>query len=166
MSNRNNKFQFIASNLASKSTIKNKHGSIITRGNKIYAIGYNNPRTKFLKKYDYCQHAEMAAISQFINKYIKCKSNKFSRNKYKKIYSVIGNKEVCDHYNLKKFTVWCVRLSKSNSKKNLMSAPCLICLKRMTNLGFGKIAFSNNEGNIEIHKLNNYNTKHLSSAYR
>ena len=36
----------------------------------------------------------------------------------------------------------------------------------MWKLGFSKIAFSNSEGNIEIHKLQNYSKIHLSSSQR
>jgi len=154
--------------MAKKSKIKNKHGSIITHGNKVYAIGLNNCRTTFLGKNDFCQHAEMAAATQFINKYVKCKSNKFSRNKMKCKYSLINTKEYSNKYNLKKFTVWCVRIpnNKFEKKQNSMSAPCYICLKRLQCFGFGKIAFSNEKGEIEIHKLKTYKTKHLSSVYK
>ena len=62
-------------------------------------------------------------------------------------------------YKLSKFTVWCVRVSQKerymNNRHvpNLASGPCIICKQRLELLGFGKIAFSNEKGEIEIHKL-------------
>ena len=47
ISKRNRRFQIETTRIASLSSINNKHGSIITRGNTIYASGYNNKRTKF-----------------------------------------------------------------------------------------------------------------------
>lgn len=170
ISKRNRRFQIETTKIASLSSINNKHGSIITHGNTIYASGYNNKRTKFLGKIDCCQHAEMAAANEFINKYVKCKSNKYSRKSMKNKYYITKNKEVDYCYNLKKFTVWCVRVPKCKHRQskceNLMSAPCILCLKRLQYLGFGKIAFSNEMGNIEIHKLKNYSTNHISKAQR
>lgn len=53
------------------SDAKNKHGSIITKGNRVYSYGYNNPRSAFLNKLDCCQHAEMAAATNFINSIVR-----------------------------------------------------------------------------------------------
>lgn len=62
------KIQSLATNIAMKSPCIHKHGSVITRGNKIMACGYNdNRRTCFLGKHDCCMHAEMSAALQFIN---------------------------------------------------------------------------------------------------
>ena len=75
-------------------------------------------------------------------------------------------------YNLSKFTVWCVRVSQGDRNSehinipNLASGPCIICKQRLSHLGFGKIAFSNDKGVIEIHKLKNYKKIHLSNNHR
>ena len=75
-------------------------------------------------------------------------------------------------YNLSKFTVWCVRVSQGerNSDKiniqNLASGPCIICKQRLSHLGFGKIAFSNERGEIEIHKLKDYTKIHITNNHR
>ena len=74
--------------------------------------------------------------------------------------------------NLSKFTVWCVRVSQkerhSNKEniKNLSSGPCIICKQRLARLGFGKIAFSNEKGEIEIHKLKDYKKIHVANNHR
>ena len=70
MSKRLQKFQMIATQQALKSDAIYRHGSLITRGNHVYAKGFNNPRSSFLGKTDYCQHAEMAAATSFINSYV------------------------------------------------------------------------------------------------
>ena len=75
-------------------------------------------------------------------------------------------------YNLSKFTVWCVRVSHGELNednkhiKNLDSGPCIICKQRLSHLGFGKIAFSNADGEIEIHKLANYTKVHVINNHR
>lgn len=82
------------------------------------------------------------------------------------------SKKTSPLYNLSKFTVWCVRVShgelhKDNKHiKNLESGPCIICKQRLSHLGFGKIAFSNAQGEIEIHKLKNYNKVHVINNHR
>ena len=71
-------------------------------------------------------------------------------------------------YNLKDFTVWCVRVPSDPSREhlNVHSGPCIVCLKRLREFGFGKIAFSNDKSEIEVHKLNTYNHAHFTSAQR
>ena len=76
----------------------------------------------------------------------------------------------CPKYNFSKFTVWCVRITSPNNNQKLIkttsSGPCIVCLKRMRELGFGKIAFSNKKGEMEIHKLSSYNKISLTSSQR
>ena len=76
----------------------------------------------------------------------------------------------CPKYNFSKFTVWCVRIASPNNIKNHIkttsSGPCIVCLKRMRELGFGKIAFSNKKGEMEIHKVSSYNKISLTSSQR
>ena len=73
-------------------------------------------------------------------------------------------------YDFSKFTVWCVRISEYKSSndnlKTTSSGPCIVCLKRMRELGFGKVAFSNKQGEIEIHKINSYDKVALTSSQR
>ena len=71
------RLQNIALQEAMKSECNYKHGAIITKNGKILARGCNTHRTKFLDKLDYCQHAEMAAITRFISNTVKKKESKF-----------------------------------------------------------------------------------------
>jgi len=66
--------------------------------------------------------------------------------------------------------VWCVRNSNDKSKSfedmNLNSGPCHICVTRLLKLGFQKMGYSDNHGNMLIVKLSEYNknNKHLSGS--
>ena len=77
------------------------------------------------------------------------------------------NKKNKPLYDLKKFTVWCVRIPrKEQVQLNVESGPCIICSQRLRLLGFGKIAFSNNKGEIEVHKLEKYTKVFLTNNHR
>lgn len=73
---------------------------------------------------------------------------------------------------MNKFTIWCVRVSPGSRNiegvniKNMASGPCIICKQRLAHLGFGKIAFSNEKGEIEIHKLKNYTKVYVINNHR
>ncbi len=84
------------------------------------------------------------------------------------VFPVIARPKAQPKYNLKDFTVWCVRVPNDSSREhhNVHSGPCIVCLKRLRELGFGKVAFSNDEGNIEMHKLSKYTHAHFTSAQR
>ncbi len=72
------RFQSIATEVAKRSPCVHKHGALITRGNKIFASGYNdNMRTSFLGKHDCCMHAEMSAATEFINCAVRKNKKKF-----------------------------------------------------------------------------------------
>ena len=55
---------------------------------------------------------------------------------------------------------------KNSCIKNSASGPCIICKQRLSYLGFGKIAFSNERGEIEIHKLKDYKRVHVVNNHR
>ena len=52
--------------------------------------------------------------------------------------------------------------------KNSQSGPCAICCERLWEMGFGKVAFTNHNNDVEIHKLINYKQqqRHITSSYR
>jgi len=132
------KLQEIASMQAFKSPCTYRHGALITRGNVVYSKGYNtNMRTAFLGKHDCCMHAEMSVVNSFMNQYIRKKP---------KLQQQLHN-----------YTVWCVRVPRDPSLidngTNYVSRPCNVCISRLREFGFGKIAFSNENGCIEILKL-------------
>ena len=72
------KLQSLASHAALDSNCKMMHGSLITRGNKVYATGCNdNMRGRFQGKNDCCMHAEMAVCNTFINRYVRVDQKKY-----------------------------------------------------------------------------------------
>lgn len=131
-----------ATTVALQSTCRDRHGSLVTHGNRELSSGCNNSqRTYFMKKLDICEHAEMSAAREYVNKYARRLP---SHQRVRK---------------LRKLTVWSVRVSNGNLS---LSLPCQICLYRLKSMGFGKIAFSNNNGLIEFHQINSLCSDHLS----
>ena len=56
--------------------------------------------------------------------------------------------------------------TQTEKMRNKYSSPCEICLRRIKEFGFGKIAFSDREGNITIHKVSEYDTEHQSNVQK
>ena len=137
------RFSNIAYDNALKSKLNFKHGAVITKGSKIIVSGRNyGERTKILGQIHSCIHAEIDVANQLINRYIRKKTtNKFHYNRY-----------------LKKYIIWVVRAptDKKNQVKREFrnSIPCKMCISKLMSLGFNKIAYSDNNGNIIIQKLN------------
>lgn len=79
MSSKITKLALEATNQALLSTSLHKHGSVIVRGNKIYATGFNNnDRTCFLKSgRDTSIHSEMAALNNFVNQFARRRVTKY-----------------------------------------------------------------------------------------
>ena len=88
------------------------------------------------------------------------------------MYGKNKHKKTRGRYKLSKFTVWCVRVSQKERcmdnefVSNLAAGPCIICRERLKLLGFGKIAFSNEIGEIEIHKLKDYKKIHITNNHK
>jgi len=71
------KLRNVATQEAMKSNCTYKHGAIIMKGGKVVAKGHNTYRTKFLDKLDYCQHAEMSAVTRFITDTVRKKEKRY-----------------------------------------------------------------------------------------
>jgi len=72
------RLQNLATLQALNSNCNQKHGALITKGNKIYATGCNdNMRGKFQGKIDCCMHAEMSACNNFINNIVRVNKDKY-----------------------------------------------------------------------------------------
>jgi hypothetical protein len=69
-------------------------------------------------------------------------------------------------YNLSKYIIWVVRISQDETPKLKDAMPCHNCCKSLYKLGFRKICFSNNNGNIEIIDLRYFQNNHLSYAQK
>ena len=143
---------------AEKSSCLIRHGALIAKGKQVYATGYNSAqRCRFLRGHDLCIHAEMAAVTMFINNYVRKKASKFRVKR--------GGVDKGDAlYDLSDFTVWSIKASSTETRT--ASRPCAMCLYRLKRFGFGKIAYSDGEGIISIHRLLHVRSDHISSAHR
>ena len=139
-----------AINEALKSDCKFKHGALVIKGNRIICSAFNQSRTSFLGKIDYQQHAEMAVVTKFFNQIVR--------------------RDCGILKSLHKYTILVVRVPNDDDKQNeritVSSAPCAICAKRLYNLGFRRIAFSNDNNQIESTDLEYYTYKHFTSTHR
>lgn len=139
---RQDRLKYLAEEAAHHSTCKSRHGALIVHGNRLKAVGYNNHlRTSFLGKLDICQHAEMNAVTAYMNAYMR-------RVPHHKRQRKLSN-----------LTVWSVKLS-GNSFGNAL--PCAICLHRLQQVGFGKLVYSTQTGGVKMVDLRSVTNSHVS----
>lgn len=65
--------------------------------------------------------------------------------------------------NKKKYSLLVIRLNNSNQLIN--SKPCSMCINMMIMYGISKVYYSNSDGNIEMYKVKDIVSSHLSKAY-
>ena len=63
---------------------------------------------------------------------------------------------------MKKYVIWVVRRSSTGKLKR--SDPCNACCNALKTLGFRKIAYSNNKGEMEMVDLRYYTNNHISNS--
>lgn len=123
--------------IAQNSNLHFRHGSIITKGSsKPLYTGYNTSRSKFS---NYMSHSLHSEIDVALKLCLQLKRKNKSKKNIKRI--------------LNKYIVWIGRVSRTNTI--LDSKPCIICKKRLLQMGFNKIGYSDNSNNIIISKLKN-----------
>jgi tRNA(Arg) A34 adenosine deaminase TadA len=130
---RSYKFISLAQEEAEKSRLNYRVGAVITKGSKVMFSGCNNERTKSLNSFAFCQHAELEAARKLNNILLR----KRDKNKNKR--------------DLKKYIIWVTRIRSNNQLSE--SAPCSDCIKKLTNMGFSKVGYTDNDGNIYVKKL-------------
>lgn len=130
---RSYKFISLAQEEAEKSRLNYRVGAVITKGSKVMFSGCNNERTKSLNSFAFCQHAELEAARKLNNILLR----KRDKNKNKR--------------DLKKYIIWVTRIRSKNQLSE--SAPCSDCIKKLTNMGFSKVGYTDNDGNIYVKKL-------------
>ena len=102
-----------------------------------------------------CCHAELDVARKFFNMYIRKKRFITKYDKKRKFNNYI---------------LWVVRIS--NPKNKLFtsrltgSKPCHECIKHLKLLGFSKIGYSDNNGNIIVENMNKIKSNHLSDAQK
>jgi deoxycytidylate deaminase len=148
---RDKKFATLAFNEAMKSTMNMKHGAIATKNSKVIAYGHNRgDRTKILGQIHSCIHAEIAVAAQIVMIVTK---------------KVTKSKNIA--YLLKNYTIWAVRACQIDSTNKIYgirnSKPCLCCINKLISLGFTKIGYSDDYGNMIVSKLHNMKSYKSSS---
>ena len=133
---------------AEQSDINFQHGSVLTKGSKILAKGYNKSRSKFMNVIHTCIHAEMDVIHTYISTILHKSVN------FKKKDIIIPE--------LSKCTLWVGRISKCG--KLTESKPCLLCINYLRKIGIKKIGYSTNTGTICIEKTADMKTTHVTDA--
>jgi len=130
---RSYKFISLAQEEAEKSKLNYRVGAVITKGSKVLFSGCNNNRTKSLDSFAFCQHAELEAARKLNNILLR----KRGKNKNKRDF--------------KKYIIWVTRIRSNNELSE--SAPCSDCINKLTKMGFTKVGYTDNDGNIYINKL-------------
>lgn len=132
--------------VANHSKMNFKHGCVLTKGSsKPMITGENIARTKYLNYIDYCLHSELNSALKLI------KQIKKQKTKDKDIKRVIS-----------KYIIWVGRINKDNLLTN--SKPCMVCKYRLLKLGFKKVAYTNDNGNLVKCNICDLNTNHLSEC--
>ncbi len=142
---RKSKITNVLYSLAEDSPCTFKHAAAVVRGSKILSTGVNNGnRTKWKKNITVCFHAEMDALRTFL--------------------ALFGD----DYTKFNKLCMWAIRIPNESSDYGLLrkSNPCMECFMNLQKYGFGKIAFSNEDGDIDILKLSDYSTTYRSNAQK
>ena len=146
---REQKIKSVLYNLAQTSDCKFKHAAAVVRGSKILSTGVNNGnRTKWGNNISICLHAEMDALRLFLSN----NRNRTGFDKYNKLCMwviCITNEKMIDSFGLFK-----------------KSDPCSECYANLNKYGFGKIAYTDSNGDINIVKLKDYYTEYRSNAQK
>ena len=127
------KFISLAQDEAAKSKLNFRVGAVITKGSKVLFAGCNNDRTKSLDSYAFCQHAELDAARKLNNILLRKRDKKKNQRDFKK------------------YIIWVTRIRSNNELSE--SAPCSDCISKLTKMGFTRVGFTDNDGNIYIKKL-------------
>lgn len=130
---RSYRFISIAHEEALKSDLKFRVGAVITKGSKVLYTGHNNNRTKSLNTLAFCQHAEIEAARNLQNRLLRRRD----KNKNKRDF--------------KKYIIWVTRVLSDETPS--CSSPCADCIKKLTNMGFTKVGYTDSLGNIHIKRL-------------
>jgi len=147
------RFSNIAFEAALNSKQKYKHGAVVTKGSKIICVGHNEGmRTKTMGEVRSCMHAEIMAANYLVNVILKKKYGKKFRE------------------HTKKYTVWVIRKTchmsarAQNNTNVYESQPCYYCLNTLEKLGFTKVGFSNENGDMILKKIKDFDKENLHKS--
>jgi tRNA(Arg) A34 adenosine deaminase TadA len=161
LSNKDQQFINIAAEEAMSSDCLMQHGCVAVLNGKVIGRGFNHlcnsTSDGFVVENQYSCHAEVSALREAFYKINGCNSCNRSI-KYPK-----HSKDKIE--NLKKLIIYVVRVdSKSNKLKN--SAPCIDCVKMMSDLNIKRVVFSDEHDDFQKVKPKNYEVKFTTYARR
>ena len=117
---------------------ENKHAAAVFKNNKIIYFGYNGRNSN--------EHAEISAIYNALNHFIKLDKNKISSRKH--LTNLNMNK-----ISFRKLNLIVIRYKSSGLK---MSKPCKKCQEVIDNFDFKNIYYSDQDGKIQrLHRQKN-----------
>jgi hypothetical protein len=127
-----------------------KHGAVLCKGGKKICCSHNmDTRTSYRRNICCSIHAEMGAVTKFLNSYIKIHSHAKDPEKIKR--------------KLGKFSICVVRsIVSENDIHCVSSAPCTDCLSKLKTVGLKNIIYSNQDGSITNMKLSSF---HPSNSF-
>ena len=133
---------------ARSSQMNFRHGTIITKGSSVPIFrGCNSSRSKYMNYINYCQHAEMDVA--------------------RKLHWLLSRK--CDNDNqirrlIRKYIIWVGRVSKMDNMTH--SKPCKQCRIRLLRMGFKRIGYTDENGEIHLVNIDSIVADNLSNCQR
>jgi deoxycytidylate deaminase len=129
-----------------------KHAAAVTHGSKILGSGINDgSRTKWGQWIKVCMHAEMMALMDFLRK-----NNDYTTSKKENKF---GN-----------LSLWVISVPNDKQKNDIgllrKSNPCQECSRILLKYGFKYVVYSDENGEMQKVKMNNYSNCHRSNAQK
>ena len=140
-----------AANMAIKSELNCRHGSVLIDGNKILAGGYNQSRSKYGNTCACCLHAEVACLHNFVTSVChEAFNGKLKDTKWKRI--------------LNRSTIYVVRIPRVNNNLEYLnySKPCVNCYKVIKNYGIKNIIYSDIDNGVTVSKISDLDCSHIT----
>ena len=132
-----------AANMAIKSELNFRHGSVLISSNRILAGGYNQSRSKYGNQCSCCLHAEVSCLHNFVKNVCHEPFNgKIKNKKWQRVLS--------------RATIYVVRIPRVSNNLDYLnySKPCSDCMNILKLYGVKNVIYSDNDNNISINKIN------------
>ena len=142
-----------AANMAIKSELNCRHGSVLISGNRIISSGYNQSRSKYGNRCTSCIHAEVDCIHNFVKNV--CRESFTGKIKSEKWRRVLN-----------KATIYVVRVPRVNNSLEYLnySKPCSECYKIIKGYGIKNIVYSDADNEVAINKISNLEGNHVTKG--
>lgn len=142
-----------AANMAIKSELNFRHGSVLISSNRILATGYNQSRSKYGHICSCCLHAEVACLHNFVKNVCRQPFNgKIKDKKWQRV--------------LNRSTIYVVRIPRVNNKLEYLnySKPCTDCMNILKSYGVKNVIYSDIDNNITISKTRELDCDYITKG--